>query len=377
MTHIQVQDITVVLGGDDHGGSVAVVALDGASLTVRSGEVMGIIGPTGCGKSTLLRAVAGLVPLNQGRVLFDGVDQREIPTGDRQIGMVFQDYALYPHYSVLDNLSFYFRLRHREEEVSERIREAAAILNVDFRLLFGRHPSSLSVGQRQQVAVARCLVRDPRIFLMDEPFASLDAQQRQHARLQIKRLLHRFRVTTLHVTHDQAEAVALCDRIAVMVRGRIRQVDTYHNLCRWPVDLDVAEFVAEPHTQLVEGAYLDEHFVCPDFQLPLIPAICVRTQPGQGLTAQIAPSAVQLVTDAGSMSQAVPAMVEWIEPVPMARALRALCRAGAVLLPVELPADQPLKVGNALHLRIDPDRVLMFDLVTGANLSLGVAGRAT
>jgi ABC-type sugar transport system ATPase subunit len=355
---------------------VAVKALDGASLTVRSGEVMGIIGPTGCGKSTLLRAVAGLVPLQGGRILFDGVDQREIPTGERQIGMVFQDYALYPHYSVLDNLSFYFRLRHREDEVPARIKEAAAILDVDFELLLGRHPRTLSVGQRQQVAVARCLVRDPRIFLMDEPFASLDAQQRQRARLQVKRLLHRFRVTTLHVTHDQTEVVALCDRIAVMARGCMRQVDTYHNLVRWPVDLEVAEFIAEPHTQFVEGACLDEHFVCPDFQLPLIPAVRVRARPGQGLVAQIAPSVVALVEDASAGPEAIAGMVEGLEPMPMARSQRALCRVGVGVLPVELPADRQHQIGDTVRLRIDPDRVLVFDLATGANLSLGAGGRA-
>lgn len=376
MTHIQVQDVTVVLGSGDHGGSVVVKALDGASLTVRSGEVMGIIGPTGCGKSTLLRAVAGLVPLQGGRVLFDGVDQREIPTGERQIGMVFQDYALYPHYSVLDNLSFYFRLRRREDEVPERIREAAAILDVDFQLLLGRHPKNLSVGQRQQVAVARCLVRDPRIFLMDEPFASLDAQQRQHARLQVKRLLHRFRITTLHVTHDQTEVVALCDRIAVMVRGRICQVDTYHNLLRWPVGLEVAQFVTEPHTQFVEGVCLDEHFVCPDFQLPLIPAVRVRARLGQGLVAQVAPSVVELVEDASAVPEVVAGMVEWIEPMPMTRTQRALCRVGVGHLSVEFSADRQYQVGDTLCLRIDPDRVLIFDLKSGTNLCLGAGDRA-
>lgn len=209
---------------------------------------------------------------------------------------------------------------------------------------------------------------------MDEPFASLDAQQRQRARLQVKRLLHRFRVTTMHVTHDQTEVVALCDRIAVMFRGCIRQVDTYHNLMRWPADLEVAEFVAETHTQFAEGAYLDEHFVCPDFQLPLVPAVRVRARPGQGLVAQIAPSVVELVEAAGAGPEAIAGMVEWLEPMPMARSQRALCRVGVGLLSVDIPADRQHQIGDILHLRIDPDRVLIFDLTTGANLSLGAGG---
>lgn len=373
MTLIQVQNVTVVLADTSGRRAFEVRALDEASLTVRSGEVMGVVGPTGCGKTTLLRVIAGLEKPQSGHVLFDGVDQSGVPAYERGIGMVFQDYALYPHYSVLDNLAFYFKLRHREQEVPERVQQAAEVLNVDFSVLLGRFPRSLSVGQRQQVAVARCLIHDPKIFLMDEPFANLDAAQRHLARVQVKRLLQRFRVTTLHVTHDQHEAAALCDRVAVMIEGRIHQVDTFAHLLTWPVDLDVAQFIAEPGTQFVEGACMEGHFTCPAFQVPLLPAVRVRATPGQALLLRVRPAAVSLATAATGNEATANMTVEWIEPLPMQRQKRALCRAGAAALSVELPEDLSLHVGDQLKLGIDPEGVEVFDFKSGVNLGLRAA----
>ena len=362
MTHIQLQNVTVTLAG----GGREIKALDDVTLAVRSGEVMGVIGPTGCGKSTLLRAVSGLLPLASGKVLFDGQDQAKVPARERGIGMVFQDYALYSHWKVRENLSFYFRLRKREAEAPEHIREAAAILGVDFSYLLGKFPSTLSDGQRQQVAIARCLVRDPRVFLMDEPFSNLDASQRQHARVQLKRLLQRFRVTTFYVTHDQEEAAALCDRVAFMDAGRIWQVDTFRNLLVWPKSLRVADFVTQPGTHFIEGAVMEGHFACPQFSLPLTPAVLARTSPGQAVTARIPPLSVSL---ADGESPAFRGAVEWIEPLPMHRAQRITCSAGAVKLSVELSQQHAVQIGDVLALAIDPDEVQIFDTRTGANLA--------
>ena len=362
MTHIQLQNVTVKLAG----AARETKALDDVTLSIRSGEVMGVIGPTGCGKSTLLRVVAGLLPLTSGRVQFDGQDQAHVPARDRGIGMVFQDYALYSHWKVKENLSFYFRLRKREEEAQPHIREAAEILGIDFTYLLGKFPSTLSVGQRQQVAIARCLVREPRVFLMDEPFSNLDAVQRQHARVQLKRLLHRFRVTTLYVTHDQEEAAALCDRVAFMDAGHVWQVDTFRNMLIWPKTLRVADFVTEPGTHFVEGAVMDSHFACPQFSLPLTPFVIVRTTPGQAVTARIPPDAVSL---ASGDSPVVQTVVEWIEPLPMHRAQRVTCRVGAAQLSLELSQQQAVQIGDPLLLAIDPDKVQIFDTRSGANLA--------
>ncbi len=370
MTLIQLRNVSVVLRTTNSGHSLEVRALDDASLTVRSGEVMGVIGPTGCGKSTLLRVIAGLVAPTSGAVLFDGQDQRSVPAHQRGVGMVFQDYALYGHWNVLDNLSFFHKLRKRAAEVPEKVQEAADILGVNFDLLLGRMPKNLSVGQRQQVAIARCLVRDPKIFLMDEPFSNLDAAQRQHARIQLKRLLQRFRVTTLYVTHDQSEAAALADRVAFMDAGHVWQVDSYKNLLAWPVNLRVAMFVAEQGAQFVEGAFMDGHFACPAFSLPVLPAVAVRATPGAGLTLRVPPAAVHLASPELPNWPETTAEVEWIEPLPMQRAQRVFCHNGSIALAAELSQDEPVRVGESLRVQIDPDGVQVFDSRSGVNLAL-------
>lgn len=370
MTLIQLRNVSVVLSAASSGRSLDVRALDDVSLTVRHGEVMGVIGPTGCGKSTLLRVVAGLIRPSAGAILYDGQDQRDVPAQQRGVGMVFQDYALYSHWNVLDNLSFFHKLRHREEEVPEQVRQAAEILGVDLGLLLGRMPKNLSVGQRQQVAIARCLVRDPKIFLLDEPFSNLDAAQRQHARVQLKRLLQRFRVTTFYVTHDQIEAVVLADRVAFMDGGHVWQVDSYKNLLAWPVNLRVAAFVAEPGSQLVEGVFQEGRFVCPGLSLPVLPSVAVRAQAGEALVARVRPVAVSLAAEEAPGMAVTAAQVDWIEPLPLQRAQRVYCRNGPVALAVELAQDEPVRVGETLRLHVDPDQVQVFDRSSGVNLAL-------
>ena len=201
---------------------------------------------------------------------------------------------------------------------------------------------------------------------MDEPFSNLDAVQRQHARVQLRRLLNRFRVTTLYVTHDQEEAAALCDRVAFMDAGHVWQVDTFRNMLVWPKSLRVADFVTEPGTHFVEGAVMEGHFACPQFSLPLTPIVAVRTTAGQAVTARIPPDAV---SPASGNSPVVQAVVEWIEPLPMHRSQRVTCHAGAAQLTLELSQQQAVQVGDPLPLAIDPDKVQIFDTRSGANLA--------
>ncbi|HEX2323835.1 MAG TPA: ABC transporter ATP-binding protein, partial [Chloroflexota bacterium] len=222
-------------------------ALDGVDLEVRDGETLAIIGPSGCGKSTLLRVVAGLEPVDSGRVLYDGQDVSAVPPGERGIGMVFQNYALYPHMESRGNLGFFLRLRRRrEEEIDERVRLTAEIMGLGFDELLERKPGTLSGGQQQRVAIGRCIARDPRLILLDEPLSSLDARLRARTRVELKRLLTRFRITTIYVTHDQTEALALATRIAVMRRGRIEQAGTWDELYQRPASAFVAGFVGTP-----------------------------------------------------------------------------------------------------------------------------------
>jgi ABC-type sugar transport system ATPase subunit len=229
-------------------------ALDHIDLTIRDGETLAVVGPSGCGKSTLLKVVAGLEYPESGRVLYGGEDYTEIKPKDRGVGMVFQDYALYPTRKGEGNLKYYFEVRGAgQDEKVKRVREVAELMGVDFETLLGQDSSTLSGGQQQRVAIARCIVRDPKLFLMDEPIVNLDAKLRERTRLEMRKLLKKFRVTTLFVTHDQQEAVFMGDRIAVMREGKVVQLGTYDDLYYTPVDRFVAGFIGSPAMTFFSG----------------------------------------------------------------------------------------------------------------------------
>ena len=228
-------------------GHVAVGPID---LTVADGELMVLVGPSGCGKSTLLRLIAGLETPTAGRILIDGRDVTSLPPQSRDVAMVFQSYALYPHLTVRDNLAFGLRARHAPREViAERIARAAAALGLD--ALLDRKPGQLSGGQRQRVALGRAMVRDPKVFLLDEPLSNLDAQLRMETRAELARLHRRLGATTVYVTHDQEEAMTLGQRMAVIRDGRIEQVGEPLEVYRRPASLFVAEFVGAPAMNLL------------------------------------------------------------------------------------------------------------------------------
>ena len=223
-------------------GSLAVREV---SLDIADGEFVVLVGPSGCGKSTLLRMVAGLEEVSDGRIVLDGRAINDLPAKDRNIAMVFQTYALFPHMSVEKNLSFGLRLRGTPRgEADRRVREAAELLRLE--PLMQRKPGQLSGGQRQRVAIGRALVREPAAFLMDEPLSNLDAKLRVHMRTEFARLRERLRTTTIYVTHDQIEAMTLGDRVCVMRDGVIQQVDTPDTLFRRPANIFVAGFIGSP-----------------------------------------------------------------------------------------------------------------------------------
>src|SRR3954471_10293629 len=222
-------------------------ALNDVTLKLDDGETVSVVGASGCGKSTLLKVVAGLETPDRGRVLFADVDVTAMPPKQRGVVMVFQDYALYPTMKGKGNLSYYFQVHQRTEaEAEQRTREVAEIMGVGFDFLMGRAPTTLSGGEQQRVAIGRCIVRDPSLFLMDEPICNLDAKLRESTRLELKKLLHNFSITSLYVTHDQQEAVFMGDRIAVMRDGRIEQLGTFDELYYTPANLYVARFIGAP-----------------------------------------------------------------------------------------------------------------------------------
>ncbi len=245
MAGIVLEGVTKVFGDD-------VVAVNDLSLEIGDGEFMVLVGPSGCGKSTILRILAGLEEVTAGEVYIGGRQVTDLPPKERDIAMVFQNYALYPHMSVRQNLGFGLRLRHeRKDEIARRVMEAASILGLE--PLLDRKPSELSGGQRQRVAMGRAMVREPQAFLMDEPLSNLDAKLRVQMRASLAQLHDRLRTTTVYVTHDQVEAMTLGQRVAVLRDGVLQQADTPQHLYRHPANLFVAAFIGSPPMNLVEA----------------------------------------------------------------------------------------------------------------------------
>jgi len=244
MAEVEVRDIKKSFGG---GGSVAV---DGISLTCKDGEYLVLLGPSGCGKTTLLRMIAGLEHPTDGDILIGGRSVLGMPPRARKIAMVFQSYALYPHKKVEQNISFPLEAQglSREERL-DKVKWASALLGIDH--LLARKPRQLSGGERQRVALARALVREPQVFLLDEPLSNLDAKLRASARLELKQFQQRVGVSTIYVTHDQVEAMGLGDRIAVLNQGRLQQVGTPEEIYHRPANTFVATFVGSPPMNLI------------------------------------------------------------------------------------------------------------------------------
>src|SRR5438874_1160192 len=255
-----------------------VTAVDDVSLTIEDGEFMVLVGPSGCGKSTLLRMIAGLEEVTDGTISIGGRDVTDLAPPDRDIAMVFQNYALYPHMNVSQNLGFGLSVRHTPKtEIKRRVDEVATLLGLDG--LLDRKPAHLSGGQRQRVAMGRAIIREPVAFLMDEPLSNLDAKLRVGMRASLAQLHARLSVTSVYVTHDQTEAMTLGQRVAVMRDGRIVQVGAPQRLFQAPADLFVAAFIGSPSMNLVEGKVEGDTIAFGQFRVPLDP----RRRPPPGV----------------------------------------------------------------------------------------------
>jgi len=261
MAGITLENVTKSFAG-------GVVAVDDVNLEIADGEFMVLVGPSGCGKSTLLRMIAGLEEITDGSILIGDRDVTELPPPDRDIAMVFQNYALYPHMSVRENLGFGLSVRHTPKaEMRKRVEDVAALLGLE--QLLDRKPAHLSGGQRQRVAMGRAIIREPVAFLMDEPLSNLDAKLRVGMRASLAELHARLSVTTVYVTHDQTEAMTLGHRVAVMHDGRIVQVDVPQRLYQSPADLFVAAFIGSPSMNLVEATIDGDTIAFGQFRVPL------------------------------------------------------------------------------------------------------------
>jgi multiple sugar transport system ATP-binding protein len=263
MAAIELEHVTKTFAGN-------VIAVDDVNLTIADGEFMVLVGPSGCGKSTLLRMIAGLEQITDGTISIGDTDVTALAPPDRDIAMVFQNYALYPHMSVRQNLGFGLSVRHTpKSEIVRRVQEIATLLGLED--LLDRKPANLSGGQRQRVAMGRAIIREPKAFLMDEPLSNLDAKLRVGMRASLAQLHARLAVTSVYVTHDQTEAMTLGHRVAVMRDGQIVQVDVPQRLYHAPRDLFVAAFIGSPAMNLVQGTVEADEISFGQFRLPLDP----------------------------------------------------------------------------------------------------------
>jgi len=348
-----------------------VTALDHVNLTIPNGRTFVVVGPSGCGKSTLLRAIAGLAKDYTGEILYDGEDVRNIEIKDRYIGMVFQNYALYPNFNNEGNLSFFFKMHNiADEETRERIRYTSELMGIGFKELLPRRPTTLSGGEKQRVAIARAIVRVPRLLLLDEPLSNLDAKLRVQTRTEIKRLLRRFSITSLYVTHDQVEAIALADQIVVMHEGKIEQVGTYQNLMENPVNVFVAGFLGLPPMNLFSGGFISGNkLVLDDYLIPLPERVFPLVQNNQPVTLGMRQEAVNISAESASANGIqLQAEVESFESDFVHHTQTVHLHTGRWRYSGLCPLDMRLHVGQLVDAQIEPAYLYFFDSGSGLRL---------
>jgi multiple sugar transport system ATP-binding protein len=335
-------------------GSTKVV--HGVSLDISDGEFMVLVGPSGCGKSTLLRMLAGLEDITGGTIAIDGRVVNDLDSKDRDIAMVFQSYALYPHMTVRDNMGFSLRLRNENKSVmAERIEKAAQILNLQPYL--HRYPRELSGGQRQRVAMGRAIVRDPKVFLFDEPLSNLDAKLRVAMRSEIKALHQRLKTTTVYVTHDQVEAMTMADRIAVMNDGRIEQLGRPLELYDRPANLFVAQFIGSPAMNVFDGIFKNNSVEALGTRWPCN----ARAAEGQPVKYGIRP--VHFEFGAGDVD------AEVIVVEPMGAETELVVAIGGQSLTIATHGRLTTGPGERLRLAPNGKHAHVFDAASGARLS--------
>ena len=311
MARVQLKEVTKLFDGD-------VVAVDRASIDIRDKEFVVLVGPSGCGKSTTLRMVAGLEEVTSGEIYIGDRLVNFVPPKDRDIAMVFQNYALYPHMTVKDNLAFGLKLRkYPKEEIETRVNDAARILGLEEYL--ERKPKALSGGQRQRVAVGRAIVRKPKVFLFDEPLSNLDAKLRVQMRTEINKLHNSLEATMIYVTHDQVEAMTMGDRIVVMKDGLIHQTDTPLNLYHRPANRFVAGFIGSPPMNLFDG-HIEEGgdgfvFNLGGLGFPLTPDLSNKLTEWKGRKLTMGVRSEDLLVAPNGEDRAFQAVVEVVEPM--------------------------------------------------------------
>jgi multiple sugar transport system ATP-binding protein len=340
-------------------------AVPGISLEIGDGEFMVLVGPSGCGKSTTLRMLAGLEEVNKGKIFIGDRDITNTPPKDRDIAMVFQNYALYPHMSVADNMAFALKMaKVPSDERQKRVLDAAKILGLTEYL--ERKPKALSGGQRQRVAMGRAIVRQPQVFCMDEPLSNLDAKMRVQTRTDIAKLQADLGVTTVYVTHDQVEAMTMGDRVAVMKDGYLQQVDTPLALYDSPVNLFVAGFIGSPQMNLIEAKADNGQAKIGDYLVPVDPVAAAKMK--GNITVGVRPEAWRVV---GNSEDGLPVEVTVVEDLGADAFVYGTCGVEGTpsSIIIRVSGRDHVQKGETMYVTTDPHNVHVFDTDSGQRLS--------
>ena len=362
MATVTIRDLNKKYDGGFH-------AVKDFNLEIRDKEFVVLVGPSGCGKTTTLRMVAGLEEITSGEIMIGERVINDLPPMDRDIAMVFQNYALYPHKSVYQNMAFGLQMRkYPKDEIRKRVQDTAGILGIE--ALLERKPRQLSGGQRQRVAVGRAIVRHPQVFLFDEPLSNLDAMLRVQMRLELKRLHERLETTAIYVTHDQVEAMTLGDRVVVMKDGVVQQVDEPLELYGKPANKFVAGFIGSPAMNFLEVSIADAAGAlwveAPGFRVkvPLELGERLRAYSGRRATLGVRPEALRLANGSDPVEYGFGATVDVVEPLGSEILLDV--RVGDATMAVRVDPSVRVKRHEGVRLALDPARVHFFDERTGA-----------
>ena len=379
MARVQLTDVTKRY--DD------VTAVDEMNLDIRDGEFVCLVGPSGCGKSTTMETIAGLTKPTSGTVTIGDTDVTRLPPKDRGVSMVFQNIALFPHMDVYENISFGLRLRKYDtDEIDKRVQKASDVVQLEGML--DREPNELSGGQQQRVAIARAIVREPEVFLMDEPLANLDAKLRVHMRTELQRLHKQLDTTIIYVTHDQAEAMTMSDRIAVINSGELQQIDPPLVCYNEPANLFVAGFIGSPSMNFVDGELTSDGLRTDHFDLEFDPSV-IDDAIGDSVTMGIRPEDIYLTRNSDSIasaSEVIEARTDVLEPMgdeifvylsldgastEMMTSDEASSASNQLLMSVD--PDTNVTEDEAVSVLLDRSKIHLFETATGDAITHGIA----
>ncbi|BAY86259.1 ABC transporter-like protein [Calothrix parasitica NIES-267] len=344
-----------------------VTAIDDITFTIPDGEFWVLVGPSGCGKSTILRTIAGLESATSGKLLIGDKLMNNVPARARDVAMVFQNYALYPHMSVAENIAFGLKMRKVDSNViRERVETVAHSLSLEH--LLERKPKQLSGGQQQRVALGRAIARQPQVFLLDEPLSNLDAQLRDDTRAELKQLHQNIGITTVYVTHDQVEAMTLADKIVVLSGGRIQQIGEPQSIYALPANRMVATFLGNPPMNIIPAKYTSTGFDV-DSQVLTIPENIkqkLRLSQGQNIDLGIRPEDIQISDE--SQAEILQVEVKLVEPLGRETLIRVAVLGTGIILNVQISGNIRFRPGDKLNLQLDVQKIFIFDSASGDRL---------